>query len=194
MNEKLKRQLAGTQRSISEKDGEITSLHRSRLQLQNRVYDVSIKETWDDLYRNNLDQFQDFRQVEAVLVTKLKETELLVLNNIARLMPRFSKLLTELDILKRKTACKDECKNKLIKSLEILKLESAENVSYINRLKQENNALHAVNCNQEKNLNELRKNISEKDTCLIDLQNKNVSNIKFPRTSLMCSFSERIEK
>ncbi|XP_023013535.2 uncharacterized protein isoform X1 [Leptinotarsa decemlineata] len=154
INNKLKKQLSNVKKNVLERDQQIHHLTILQNQLERQ-------------FHNQLKQFEDLYGV------KFRETEDVVLSKIRLTKHRVDNLVNTIDILKKKFIFEKESSTRLMKTLESFQKENAENFALINQLKKENNALHAVQINQEKSNADLRHILNDRDSKIKDLQKKN---------------------
>lgn len=111
--------------------------------------------------------------LDGTVQKKLQNLNRVVLEKVSKLDKKLNKLLLDVNAVKNETNLKIDSNQRLLKTMESLRLETIDSASIINDLKKENCALLANKYQQEKYITELNKKNDDLNDTIVNLQTKN---------------------
>ncbi|XP_049825210.1 protein hook homolog isoform X2 [Aethina tumida] len=117
--------------------------------------------------------YQYLNSLDGSVQKKLQNLNRMVLEKVSKLDKKLNKLLMDVNAVKNETNLKIDSNQRLLKTMESLRLETIDSASIINDLKKENCALLANKYQQEKYITELNKKNDDLNDTIVNLQTKN---------------------
>ncbi|CAH0548751.1 unnamed protein product [Brassicogethes aeneus] len=154
INERLKWQLSQSKSTIKDKEKQILET-------------MQLKKNIEQEFLNHLSK------VESFFNNKICEIRDNLLTKLTLNQKRLSKLFNDLQTVKSESILKSDSSQRLLKTMESLRIETIENATIINELKTENSALISAKNTYDKIINDLNSKIQDLDKVNSILQSKN---------------------
>ncbi|CAG9772759.1 unnamed protein product [Ceutorhynchus assimilis] len=152
---KLEKQLGKTKKLVEEKDFEIQDIEKARKLM--------------------LEQFcKNLRYIESWSTSKLVQIQNQVLTKITALSKKINILQTNIEILKQENNLKAVSSDRLMKTMENLRVENMESNRLNEKLKKENGALNILRCSLERNVADMKKTVDELQSVNRNMERKQI--------------------